>query len=130
MQQVAGVAHSSGITRARLLASRLRIFHRDHAVDTAARRPVADQPHESRFHCRHQVVQDAVSDALVEDTLIAELLQVQLQAFQFDANFIRNVLEHQRPEVRLSRLWANAGKLRAIDLDRVVAIRVGVRKRF
>lgn len=59
---------------------------------------------------------------LVENSLIAKRLQIELEALQFDAQSIGDIPKRQASEVRLSRLRADRRKLRTDDLDLIVTI--------
>jgi hypothetical protein len=84
----------------------------------------------ARGHGGHQIVEDAVRDGLVERALVAIRPQVDLPRLQLDAQPIGHVLHPDRREVRLSRLGAKAGELRAVEPDEVVALRVRVGEGF
>ena len=57
---------------------------------------------------------------LVENPLVAELLEIELEALQLHALPAGNVGESQGAEVRLARLRAHRGELRADDLDGII----------
>lgn len=78
----------------------------------------------------NKIVQNAVGYILVENTFVSKLLQVKLQAFQFNAESIGHVTKHQRPKIGLARLGTNRGEFGAIDLDFVLAIRKTIFKYF
>ena len=61
---------------------------------------------------------------------IAERPDIQFEAFQFDAFFIRDVIQYQRGEVRLACLGAQAGELGDFHVDVVIPLRIGVGKGF
>src|SRR3954466_11521315 len=69
----------------------------------------------------HEVVKNLVRHRLVEDAPVAEGLEVQLERLQLDAQPVRGVPKRDGPEVRVAGLRADAGELRADDLDGVVA---------
>jgi len=52
------------------------------------------------------------STSSLEMAFVAERPHIQLEAFQFDAFLIRDVVEDQRGEVGLAGLGARAGELR------------------
>jgi len=98
--------------------------------DPAAHVEPGGQAHETRLGGGDQVIQDAVGDILVEMALIAERPDVQLQAFQFDALFIRDVIQYQRGEIRLAGLGAQTGELRDLHVDMVIALGIRVGEGF
>src|SRR5205085_3612729 len=65
-------------------------------------------------------VEDAVRHRLVESAFVAIEPDVELQRFQLDAQLVRNVVEHQRREVRLSGHRTDAGELRNLHVDPVI----------
>src|SRR4029450_9152465 len=58
---------------------------------------------------------------LIVNPLVAEALEVQFEALQLDAFAIGRVRERQRAEIRLAGLRADRCKLRADDLDHIIA---------
>src|SRR4029079_18610938 len=78
------------------------------APDIEARR----QPHEARSRGLYQVRKNAIRHRLVESTVVSERPDVELEAFQLDTRAVRHVIQHQRREVRLAGLRAQASKLR------------------
>ena len=78
----------------------------------------------------HQVVEDRVGDVLVKNALVAEALQVELQALQLDALLVGRVRDRERAEVGLAGLRAHRRELRRDDLDLVIAVGKLVFERF
>jgi hypothetical protein len=68
-----------------------------------------------------EIVGNPIGDVFVENPLVTELLQVELEALQFDTHFSRYVAKDQRPEIGLTRFGANRGKLGASYFDFVCA---------
>jgi len=77
-----------------------------------------------------QFVEDAVDHVLVKHARVAETLEVELQTFEFHAQFVRDILDRDRAEVRLTCLRADAREFRRDVRDNVVAFRVRIVKRF
>ena len=77
----------------------------DHAGDAAAdgERPL--DGHAPRPGDADELVQDDVDDVLVEDALVAETLQVELEALELHAPTVRDVGDADRREIGLSRSW-------------------------
>jgi hypothetical protein len=96
--------------------------HGDDRRDSAASTPVAFERHASRIHNGHKVVQDTIGNVLVEDSLVAKFLKVQLQALQFDTFQVRDVSKDERAEIWLASFGAHRCKLGAFDFDMVVAV--------
>ena len=99
-----------------------RESRRDRGADAAAGREGGHQRHAPRLDHGHQVVENAVGHVLVKNALVAELLQIELQAFQLDALAAGTIGERQRAEIGLARLGADRRELGADDLDRIVAV--------
>ena len=67
-------------------------------------------------------INDRVRDVLVKDSLIAETLQVKLQAFELNTLLVGRVGDRQRAEVRLAGARAHRREFRSDDLDLVIAV--------
>lgn len=89
--------------------------------DSAAWAECGDDFHSFGREDRDEVVEDAIGDVLVEDALVAELLEIHFQAFEFDAAVGGRVAEGKDAEVGLARLGAERGELRGDDFDGVIA---------
>ena len=83
-----------------------------------------------RLHQPDQVVHDDVHTVLVEIAVIPEAEQIQLQRFALHHDLPRHVGNVQGRKVRLSGDRTKAGKLRTVELDEIVPIRMLVRKCF
>jgi uncharacterized repeat protein (TIGR01451 family) len=110
--------------------SRLAVFGHHIGEDAAAHVELGGQPHEARIGGPHQIVEDAVGDVLVEVAFLAERPHVQLEALQFDAALVRDVVQIQGGEVRLAGLRAQAGEFGDFHVDVVIPIRLGVVEGF
>src|SRR5262249_3977432 len=84
----------------------------ERGIDTGAAR--ADR--------RHQIVQDAVGDRFVERALVAVRPEIELPGFELDAERVGHVFDADSGEVRLPGLRAEAGELRAVEADDVIAL--------
>src|SRR6516164_3180599 len=69
------------------LASRRFIHTRHRCGNPPARGERADDPAAPRAASRHEIVQQAIDDVLIEHALVAIALQIQLERLQFDAPF-------------------------------------------
>src|ERR1700752_1852683 len=69
-----------------------------------------------------QVIGDLVRHGFVKGAAVAERPDVELERFELDAAPVRYVLEIERREVRLSGARAQAGDLREMHADGVVAL--------
>ena len=75
-----------------------------------------------------KVVEDSVGHIFVENTFVAEPLQVQLKALEFDTLLVRNVPKDQSSEIWLAGFWADGSEFRTSDFDAILSVRVGVVK--
>ena len=108
----------------------LAVFGDHIGENAAAHVELGGEAHEARLGRGDQVVEDAVGDVLVEVAFLAERPHVELQALQFDALLVGDVVEDQRREIRLAGFGAQAGEFRDLHMDMVVALRVRVREGF
>ena len=102
------------------------MFGDDVGEDAAAHVEAGGEAHEPGLGGADEVVEDAVGDVLVEVAFVAEAPDVEFEALQFDAAAVGDVVKRQRGEVRLPGLGTEAGELRDLHMDLVVALRVGV----
>ena len=94
--------------------------------DPAACSPATFEGRTARFDDFEEVIENSVRHVFVENSLVAELLQVELEAFELHAFSIRNVPENQRTEVRLAGFGADRSELGAKDFDGILSVRVRV----
>ncbi len=69
-----------------------------------------------------KIIQNAIGDVFVEDPFVAKLLQIQLEALQFDAQLGWHVVKDQRPEIGLARFGADRREFGTSDLNLVGAV--------
>jgi hypothetical protein len=62
--------------------------------------------------------------------VIAKCPDIGLERLEFQAQFIRHIVQFQHRKVGLTGLWTQARKLRDLNSDRVVALRIGVIEGF
>lgn len=98
----------------------------DHGVDPSAHPKVALYFHPSWEGCGDKIIQDAIGDRLVEGTFVSKTPQIELEALEFDAFLRGTVANLDGGEIRLTRLGAQAGELRAREVDLVRALGLGV----
>ncbi len=106
------------------------MFRHDVGEDAAAHIEFCGEAHEARLRGGDQIIQDAVGHVFVEMALVAERPDVELEAFEFDAGGIGNIVEYQRGEIRLAGLGAQTGELGNFHVNVVIPSRIGVGKRF
>ena len=102
------------------------VFDFYHGRDSTARGKFGGQNCASWFRNCNKIVKDSIGDLFVKNPFISELLQIQLQTLQFNANLIGNVLESEQTKIGLSRFWANRCKFGAGNFDHVITIGVRV----
>ena len=73
-----------------------------------------------------EIIEDLVRDRFMKGTLIAVTPEIKLQALELDAEFIGDVGNADHCEIRLPGLRTEAGKLRAFQVDLILAARLGV----
>jgi len=69
-----------------------------------------------------EVVEDEVRDVLIECAVVAELLKVMLEGFEFDAEPIGDVNESQGAKIGLTGFGTHGGEFGADGGDGVVAV--------
>ena len=106
------------------------IGHNDIAVQTAPGGPTAFNRHPTWFDDGNKVVHDPVRYSFVENTFVAECLQVHLEAFQFDANLVWDIRKQDRSIVGLAGFWANRCKFGTMVFDRKISLGAGVVEDF
>src|SRR5438270_6191581 len=116
--------------RATRIAGLLPVLDLHHGLDPAADVEVAFDVEGSRVEGGDEIVGDAIRDGLVEGAFIAIRPEIKLQRFQLDALPIGHVADADGGKVRLRRHRTEAGELRRLEGDLVVALGVGVLKGF
>lgn len=113
-----------------LSAAARSVFGNDGGAHSAARVPVGGDLHPAGTERVDELVEDPVRDGFVEDALLAERLEVELQALELDAQLLRGVLDGDRAEIRLAGHGAAAGEFRRDVRDDVVAAGVRIGEHF
>ncbi len=106
------------------------IFTRHPRRNPAPRREGPNHFAAARPACRHEIVEQAINDVLVENPLVAVALQIEFEGLQLHAQLRWCVGEGDGAEIRLARLGTEARELRTDDLDGVIAAGVLVGKGF
>ncbi len=101
--------------------ARLTVFRDDVGEDAAAHVELGGQPHEPGLRRGDEVVQDAVGHRFVKGAFIAEGPDVELEAFQFHAFLVGDVIQIERGEIRLPGLGAQAGEFGDFHVDVKIA---------
>ena len=77
-----------------------------------------------------KIVEDHIDNVFVKDLYVAERIDVEFQALEFDAAFVGNVFELDDSEVGEIRERANGGELRHLELDPDLFARIFVAERI
>ena len=99
-------------------------------MNPAASAKVPRYPHPARLARTNQIIEHLIDDRFVENPLVAEVEVVILQALKLNTNVAGNVFQFDCREIRQARLRANAGELWIHMLDRIIAVRIRIRKRL
>lgn len=81
-------------------------------------------------HERNEILHDDIDHILMEITMIAEAHQVKLQRLALHHLLARHIRDIDGRIIRLSRDGAKRRKLRAIEFDPVVVVRMAVLERL
>lgn len=106
------------------------MFHDDIGKDAAAYEKFGGEAQVSWLQDGGQVIDDTIRDGLMESALIPVRPDVKFKALELDTFFIRDVVEDQGGEIRLTCLWTEAGKLRNFHVNMVISRRCGVGEDF
>ena len=102
----------------------------DRRMNSAADIEIADHGHFTRAARGNQIVENLVDDRFVESALIAKRPKIELQRLQFDAEFVRHIVDFDRGEIGLAGARAHTGEFRTLHMDLIVAFRPRIRKSF
>jgi hypothetical protein len=102
----------------------------DVAVNASPEMKTGQEVEFTGFEDIDQIVGDAVAHIFVKVSFVAEALKIEFQAFQFNADFVGNVLESDLCIIGLSRFGAKAGKFRAKMRDEIVSLGMGIGENF
>ena len=75
----------------------------------------------------HDVVQNAIDGIFVEDTQVAVGINIHLERFQFEAFFIRHVMNGNGSEIWQTGLGTDGGIFRNLDRDLIALVLIGER---
>ena len=96
--------------------------------DAAARRELAPDLDVLRLHELDEILHDDVHAVLVEIAVVAEAEQIQLERFALNHADVRYIRDGDGGEIRLAGNRAQTGKLRTIELDKIIVVRMLVYK--
>ncbi len=92
------------------------------AADPPADGPATFDADPLRAAGGYQVVENAIGHVLVESAFVAKLLEIKLEALEFDAKRAWYVADAHRGEVGLPGLGTQTGELVNLVVDEVVAV--------
>ena len=128
--QIAGVATAIAAAAAFDAALGGDVFGDDLRMQSASGRKFGGYFDVSGLHGRDHVVENLIGQPFVENAFVAIRLQVEFQAFEFDAQLVGDVLERNRSVVGLSGFRAQRREFRTHVRDEIVAIRIRIVERF
>jgi len=108
----------------------LWIFNRHDCRNAAAWRKRRGERDLSRAETADKIVENLIRHAFVKNALVAELLQVQFEAFEFNAPLVRDVAERERPEVGLTGFRTDRCEFGTHNFDDVIPVRCWIWKDF
>src|SRR5438105_2649197 len=107
---------------------RIGIFGPNSERDSAAGGELRDYGRLARRACFYEVVENAVRYCFVERALVSIRCEIKFERLAFDAQAIRDVIDVDSREIRLSRDWANRSEIVRFKMDPVIAARRGIRE--
>lgn len=75
-----------------------------------------------------KIVENPVGHIFVENSFVAEFLQVEFEALELDTLLVRNVAKHERSEIGLAGFRTDRSEFGTHDFDAILSVRVGVVK--
>ena len=109
-----------------IFKSRFSVLRFYDGMDTAPDKKVTFNFHLARLAGFDQIVQDFVGHGFVKGAFIPVTPEIELEALQLHAEFVRDVGNPYDCKIRLAGFWADTGKFRAVKADFVVAFWTGV----
>ena len=103
---------------------------RDVGVNAASYVKTGCKAHETWLGGTTQVIQDLIGYGLMECAMITKGPNIGLECLEFQAQIIRYIFKFQHRKVGLTGHWTQARKLRDLDSNRVIALRIGIIERF
>ena len=88
------------------------------------------QAHESWSRSSDQIIENLIRNRLVKRTLVTVRPDIQLEALEFYAFAIGNIIEVQSGKIGLTGFGTKAGELGNLHADQKVPFRMRVRERF
>ena len=77
-----------------------------------------------------QVIHDEIHTVFMEIAVVAVAEKIELQGLALYNEFVRDIGNVNRSKIGLARLRAEARKFRAVELDKIIPVRVGIGHRF
>lgn len=98
--------------------------------DAAADGEAEDDFQPSRVDGGDDIGTNFIGDGFVEGPFVAIGPEIEFPRFQFDTEFMRDVADQDRGEIRLARLRTEAREFRAFAFDEIIPLRLRIGKRF
>ena len=95
-------------------------------AETAARGKISVYLHPARLCDQHEVIQNQIRDMFVECPVVAILLQVKFQRFEFKTDVVRNISDRQRAEIGLSCDGTDRREFRSDSFNHIVPFGVRI----
>ena len=114
----------------KLQGSRFDVSGSHDCLDVSAHVKIAFDIHAQWIAGGDEVFQDDIDHVLVEDLNVAERVYIKLQALQFDATLVWNVLDSDRGEIRKIGERADRGEFGNLEVDLDLVAGKLVRKRI
>ena len=105
---------------------RCRVKRLNADTDAASCGKLSEDKNLSRSTGRHEIFQDSVRDFLVEAARIPKGREIKLQRLGFDAKLAGDVVDSDSGEVCLARHRTKRRKIRRLEPDPVIPLRVSV----
>jgi len=99
-------------------------------MQPASRRPFRDDPHHSGTNLGAQVVEDPIGDGLVENSGVAERLEIQFVTLELEAELVGRIDHRDRAEIGLAGHGAYGCKFRCHMLDFIIPVGIRVWERL
>ena len=104
------------------------MFDANISKDTAAHEKFGGQAQKARINGRDEIVQNLVGHRFMKTAFVAESPDVKLQTFEFDAEFVWNIVKRQRGKVGLTGDRAQAGKFGDFHMNLKIALHRRIRE--
>lgn len=102
----------------------------NHGLNTAPKVEIPPHFTTNRINGGNDIIQNSIGHMLVENPFIPVGKHVKLQGFQLDDLLIRDIMDMNGTEIRLTRLGADCRELGTLDINLVFPARILIRESF